>query len=88
MASRPTIAPRLSGVQSSKHRFHGHRSFAALYHNSRSFSAKLDVAIAKVEEMMDAGAFLHHFHRFGVSKDDFDDGLLRLFHLSRSYKSE
>jgi hypothetical protein len=80
---------RPHGLHVSNVPFLGYDTHASLFTtNSTSIVQKLEHCIERVGVMVDAGAFLHHFSRFGAEPDSFQDALLAVQNMAENYRSE
>jgi hypothetical protein len=67
--------------------FQGHERAAAIWSNSASSARPLRRALSKAECMFENGAFLHHYERFGLARDDFAERFADVEQVVMNYES-
>ena len=69
------------------HRLFGHEKSVALLSNSQAHCEPLENVLRKATLMRREGAFLHHYEKFGVDKDMFDEAFLTCESSLANYKA-
>lgn len=59
-----------------------------MYGHSPTIRLHLEKALRRVEELLRVRAFVHHFERYGVTRDDVEDAVVRLWDTVAAYGGE
>jgi hypothetical protein len=73
-------------VYRDSHRLFGHEKVVSILSNNQSQVAALETSLQKATTMLDEGAYLHHFDKFGVTKDQFLEAFMTCEELLAHYK--
>lgn len=69
------------------HRLFGHEKSVSVLSNNQSFVPLLDKTLDKATQMMMEGAYMHHYDKFGVSKDMFHQAFMNCESILAEYQS-
>ena len=86
-ALHSTSLSALRGVHVSPERFQTSDVSCAAFGSNAALARAFSRAAESAEEMYRSGAFVHHFSRFGTSKDDFEGAIASTFGVAASYSS-
>lgn len=75
----------VDGVQTCGVGFGDAPVYVALAHNSSSFADRINPAVVKAESMLEAGAFVHHFEKYGTGYSEIRDAVIHAHQLMHSY---
>lgn len=67
--------------------FNAYYKTGTLISNSKSMLQNLAVAIDKAYDMFTHGAYLHHYERFGIERNFFQDAYLKVDQIIQNYSS-
>lgn len=65
----------------------GHEKVVSVLSNNQSQVAPIESSLIKAITMLKEGAYMHHFEKFGVSKDDFFEAFMTCEEIIANYKS-
>jgi tubulin delta len=68
--------------------FGGVRRHATAAYNSSAVAAPLNALVGRASEMLQAGAYVHHYAKHGVGRDDFEDRIAILEQVLGEYVEE
>ena len=69
------------------HRMFGHEKVVSVLSNNQSMVEPIERSLRKAIIMLKEGAFVHHFEKFGVQKDDFLEAFMASEEIVANYKS-
>eukprot|EP00347_Sterkiella_histriomuscorum_P002279 403368766 len=69
------------------HRLHGHEKSIGVLSNNQSHCVIMERVLRRATMMMREKAFLHHYEKFGVCEDKFNEAFLTLENCLAEYKS-
>jgi hypothetical protein len=78
----------LNGLHVASQPMQGNVAHASLFGPTRALSEKFSHCAEKCEAMVESGAFLHHYQRYGTGKEEFQDTLLTLYALAQAYQQQ
>ncbi len=69
------------------HRLFGHAKSVAMIANSQAHCSNIEKVLRKATLMRREGAFIHHYEKFGVDREMFDEAFINCENALAEYKA-
>ena len=89
MFAKEAVSPNSLPTQifRDSHRLFGHEKVVSMLSNNQSQMHSLETALQKATSMLQEKPYLHHFEKFGVGVDKFDEAFIMCEEALANYQS-